>query len=845
MPSLRIARVLILVLVAAGLQFGPAAAAGPVTWKARLEPAEVRVGEAAMVVLEATIEEPWHLYSTTRREGPGPQVTTISLAEGAPLEVLGTPLQPAPHTELDKGFHIEVEYYARAVAFGLPVRVTAANPGEASATVVVRFQACKDGTCTAPFPQRIPLTFTVAAGEPRPEHLEAPAAPPAQPEGYTPPPAAGEGSAPAEPMVASGTTSGDDVARRIATDRERGIAGLLSFLGFAVLMGFTALLTPCVFPMVPITVSFFSKAEGDTRTQLKRAAAYCAGIVFMFTGLGLLVTALFGATGVQELATNAWVNGGLTVLFVVLALNLFGVFEIQVPQWLLRRAQAGTRQGGLLGPVAMGLAFTLTSFTCTVAFVGTLLVAAAQSRDHLWPALGMLAFSTAFASPFFFLALFPQAMNRLPQSGNWMVSVKAYLGFLELAAALKFLSNVDLKLSLGLLTRPVFLAVWFAIFAVAALYLFGWLRLGHDSGRPGPLRIAVGLGTLWFGVLCLGAINGGSIGKLAAFLPPERYPGREAPLSAAGGLEWEHDYEKARARARAEGKLLFLNFTGITCTNCRDMESNVFPRPPVREELARMVIVDLTTDEDNERSRRYQAMQLERFGQTTLPLYVVETPHGEKVAESPYNADVRSFADFLRRAREQGEARLAAGSDPGNASEARGSGAVPTAVGAALTPGASTRSDESEPVQWSARLEQADVRAGESATVLVEARIAPPWHLYSLTPREGPGPRPTRLRLAEGGGLVVSGSATQPAPRRDLDRGFNVEVEYFTEAVTFRLPVRVEPGPAGERKATVAMRFQACKEGICLPPTTREVTFSYVVSDGPARADRARVAQRS
>ncbi|MCC2671854.1 MAG: Thiol:disulfide interchange protein, partial [Armatimonadetes bacterium] len=475
----------------------------------------------------------------------------------------------------------------------------------------------------------------------------------AQPKGYEPPtePKA-VGAVGATPP---GTPPGTTPAIPTPTD----FRGLLGFVWLSITMGFLALLTPCVFPMVPITVSFFAKQqETSPGSGIRAAVAYCVGIIGTFTGIGVVMALLFGASSISRFATNPIVNLALAILFVVMAVNLFGGFEIILPSWLVQKSHAGTQRGGLMGPLLMGLTFTLTSFTCTVAFVGTLLAATTQG-NVLWPIVGMLGFSTAFASPFFLLALFPQWLAKLPKSGGWLVTVKAFMGFLELAAALKFLSNTDLVWNLGFITRPVFLAIWFGIAAAAGAYMLGWLRLPHDSGgKVGPVRAAFGIATLVGAVFCLAGINGRSLGKMAAFLPPDNYGPTASRAGAVGEVAWLQSYEEAVARAKAEGKPLFIDFTGVTCTNCRLMEDQVFKKPEVVEAFKDFVTVQLYTDKETAESKRYQEMQLKKFGQVTLPLYIVQTPDEQKLGEYSFNTSVPAFIDFLNTSR-SGAARVA------------------------------------------------------------------------------------------------------------------------------------------------------------------------------------------
>jgi thiol:disulfide interchange protein DsbD len=639
-------RFFLYLLVAGLFASGALAAPGKATWKAHLEPADARAGESAQVVVEATIEPAWHIYSTTPPEGAGPRPTSLELLPGKTLSPDGKVVQPAPHREMDAGFQKILETYPGAVAFGVPVKVSAGLSGAQQATIKVKYQACKEGMCMPPKTEEVPVSFTVAAGVARPDHQKPVTTAPKQPAGYEPPT---EAAAPAAGAVA-GTVADTDIKTRIAETQGR---GLLAFLWLSITMGFFALLTPCVFPMVPITVSFFAKQqETSPGSGIRAAVAYCVGIIGTFTGLGLLMSLLFGAGSISKFATNPIVNVALAILFAVMAVNLFGGFEIILPGWLVEKSQSGTQRGGLVGPLLMGLTFTLTSFTCTVAFVGTLLAATTQG-NVLWPVVGMLGFSTAFASPFFLLALFPQWLAKLPKSGGWLVTVKAFMGFLELAAALKFLSNADLVWNLGLITRPVFLAVWFGVAVLAGAYMVGWIKLPHDAGgKVGPIRATFGVASFIAGVFCLGAINGKSFGYFTGFLPPANYGG--AAVARSGGhsqIEWAQSYEEALTRAKAEGKPIFIDFTGVTCTNCRLMEAEVFDKPEVAEEFKNFVTVQLYTDKETAESQRYQEMQLKRFGQTTLPLYVVQTADEQKLGEYSFDTSVPRFLDFLRKAR--------------------------------------------------------------------------------------------------------------------------------------------------------------------------------------------------
>lgn len=631
---------------------GGHAATPKATWTARLLPADARAGEGAQVVVTAAIEPGWHIYAPNSPKN-GPIPTSIALGKDAKALVpAGRLAGPTPEKVHDPGFDIDVTEYAGTVAIGIPVTVAAKASGAQKATVEVQYQACNASQCLPPEAVKAPLTFRVAAGPARADHKKPIASVPKQP--GAPASKSADDAAGAAIGATTATTGAPPSAPGSGATSPASPAsgGLIPFLWLAVVAGLTALLTPCVFPMVPITVSFFMKKPDEKGTSVARPLAYCLGIICTFTVVGVVAAAIFGASTIQKFANSPWTNLALAVLFIVLAANLFGAYEIVVPSWLVNRAAAGRQRGGLAGPFFMGLAFALTSFTCTVAFVGTLLVLAAQ-HSYFYPIVGMLVFSTVFALPFFLLALFPRWLERLPKSGGWMVTVKAFLGFLELAAALKFLSNADLVWSAAWLTRPVFLAVWAAIFVIAALYLVGWLRLGHDTEgqKVGWTRRAFGIAAAVVGLFCLAGVRGNSLGsQIDPYLPPKHYPG--LPGSGSEGVSFLPKYSWAQAIAHIENKPIFINFTGVNCTNCRQMEQYVLPRPEVTAQLANFIPVELYTDRGTPDDDRNKATQQDLAHAVTLPLYVVVTPDGKVVRsfDKGYTRDPQEFVRFLKDA---------------------------------------------------------------------------------------------------------------------------------------------------------------------------------------------------
>jgi thiol:disulfide interchange protein len=435
-----------------------------------------------------------------------------------------------------------------------------------------------------------------------------------------------------------------------------------SFLWFAATAGALSLLTPCVFPMVPITVSYFTQHAGTGRGgALKSASVFGIGIIATFTALGLALAILVGATGINKFAANPWVNLLIAGVFLGFAFNLLGAYEIQVPPALLNRLNAMTGNGassGTFGALLMGLMFTLTSFTCTAPFVGTLLVTASQGQWQR-PLAGMLAYSTIFALPFFILAVVPQWMARLPKSGGWLNSVKVVMGFLEIAAAMKFLSNADLIWHWGVFTHDVVLAVWIAVCIVVAIYLLGKFTLAHDGPVTGA---SLSAGRAFAATLFLGSgiwlatgLAGRPLGTLESFLPPAEpvtgitlgamsSPGTAANVPAE--LTWKtDDLPSALAAAKESNKRVFIDYTGFTCTNCRWMEANMFTRPEIKAAMSKFVLARIHTDGEEDKYVKQQEQQQAQFNTVALPLYAVVDGDGKTIATFP--GLTRNSAEFL------------------------------------------------------------------------------------------------------------------------------------------------------------------------------------------------------
>ncbi len=584
-----------LILVLLGLMVTLCAAQDKVKWSNHVLSGEMKPNGKVVVEVVAEILPKWHLYALPPTKADNIPTT---ITAKAPAVLDGKVTQGKPEFKYDNNFSAEVEFFEKTAKFTVPVQLGPDGKG----TLEVQYQACDDRVCIPPTKALIPIGGTAVA--------------------------------PIKNAVAVGAISLSD-EQRIALEQKK---GLFSFILFAFGAGLLALLTPCVFPMVPITVSYFSKQRDASsgKTNLSHPIAYCLGIISAFTGFGLIVTLLFGASGIQKFATNPIVNLILAALFIFLALNLFGIYEVALPVSLQNKFSTRGKHG-LIVPVLMGLTFTLTSFTCTVPFVGTILVNATKG-DVLYPFVGMLAFSSAFALPFFLLALFPQYLAKLPKSGSWLSAVKGFMGFLEIAAAVKFFSNSDLVWGTGILSRTAFLGVWVVVFTAAALFLVGIVKLPKVElpKKFGPGRIII-FGLTVFSALYFGyGMTGSSLGEMEAYLPP----------SKSG---WIEKYNEALDLAKRTNKPVFINFTGVTCTNCRWMEKNMFTRGDVKDQLKNYVLVELYTDKQSKEDEDNQALQQKLTQTVTLPVYVSVSPEGKvlKVFGSS-TRNPEEFVDFLK-----------------------------------------------------------------------------------------------------------------------------------------------------------------------------------------------------
>ena len=631
-----------------------------------VEACSLRAGDTATIIVKARIAKHWHSYGLTPAVGPdglGPDATVISVTPSSVIKLAGKPrVLKGAHSAFDKTWETTVEELSGLVEIAIPVRASSALPmGEHRAKVVLTMQLCDTSAClpSEDMPQNVRIVVTALSSG-------------TQDTSAVSSTDASASSATSAPTVAGSGPVIEDAQSELEGEKRK---GLFSFFLYAMGVGFLALLTPCVFPMIPITVSFFTKRHEKHRgSGLRDSALFGLGIISTFTAVGIVASVVFGGTAVQDLAANPWLNLGIGLLFMVLAFNLFGSFEIQVPVSIMNALNKKSQGDGTFSILLMGLTFSLTSFTCTVPFVGTLLLSA-SGGDYLYPAVGTFGFATAFAIPFVILSMFPSLLVRLPRAGGWMNNLKVVMGFLEIAAAVKFFSTAEFIFGLGLLPREVFLAIWAGVCLLIVLYLLGTFRMTLDTpvervgGTRALFAVVFATLTMWF--------TAGMLGKplaadLEALLPPENYHqlldemngGPAAPPAANGsqalaepaghgGLTWLNDLEKAKKLAKEQGKPIFIDFTGFACVNCRLMEKEVFPKPEVVDQFKKFVLVQLYTDRKTEPYITNQNI-LKTYGTVANPLYVMLRPDGSYIAQSGFQTRFRSdpstFVAFLSKA---------------------------------------------------------------------------------------------------------------------------------------------------------------------------------------------------
>jgi len=584
----------------------------------------VRPGEVATIIVNAEMDDEWRIYAL-RDQGKGPVASKVTIS-GDIVQEVGMVMENDPIVKYDDAFETTTRTHHGGTSFEAPFLVKSDfSAAEYDIKVSVLYQVCNATLCYPPNKESFDFRVKIDEGPPR--------------DGYS-------------DMVLN-TDSVLDSSGNINLDAAI-MEGFFPFILLALSMGFLSLLTPCVFPMIPITVSFFIKrGESKKGSPLSNALIYAGGIVATFSLLGFILALTLGASGANQLAANPWVNLFIASLFIYFALSLFGMYEIDVPDKLKQLSLRQESRDGIVGTLFMAVTFTLTSFTCTVQFVGLLLVAASQGQ-WFWPMIGMIVFSSAFASPFFLLALFPQYLANLPKSGGWLNSTKVVMGFLEMAAAFKFISNTDLVWGWGFFSHNIVLAIWAVLMVLCGVYLLGKIRFPHDSPVEflSTGRLGISVIFLVFGLYLSSGLYGQRLhGLIYSYLPPKMNEGvsggSTSKFSYHEGLTWYKDLNQAFEASIESGKPIFVDFTGYTCTNCRWMEVNVFIKPEVKERFEKMTLVQLYTD-GGPNHKENQIYEIERFGTAALPYYVILTPNDEVISTFPgMTRNINDFIDFL------------------------------------------------------------------------------------------------------------------------------------------------------------------------------------------------------
>jgi thiol:disulfide interchange protein len=600
--------------------------------------AVVAPGANAYFEIKATVDPGWHLYSPTTPPG-GPIITKIQVSPNSLLKSSHI-FRPQPVRQLDPNFQIDTETYTGEAVFLAEVTAADNAAGQTNVEAAVRYQACSDVKCLPPVKKSVNTGVAFSAGT-APSAFKIP-------DGYLLVPvtvaAVETKSTEAKPATSAGGT-------RVDTQQD-----LLPFLLTAFGFGLASLFTPCVFPMIPITVSFFlNQGGGSATTSTKRgwmqALLFCSGIVVLFTTLGFLITAIAGPFGVVQLGSSPWVNGFIALVFFTFGLSLLGAFELTLPSGLLTKLNNVSQGSGHLATLLMGLTFSLTSFACIGPIVGPLLIASVQQKGAQ-PVLGMMAFAIGLAAPFFLLALFPSYLRKLPRSGGWMIRVKVVLGFVVLAVMLKYLSNVDQVLQTHWLTRERFLAAWIVLFALPGLYLLGFLFMEGIKREEsvGVSRALIASLFLIFSVSLSPGLFGARLGDLDAFVPEGSAGAATAAGSATSSVAYfKNQLDAGLTLARQQNKLVFVNFTGYACTNCHWMKANMFTRPEIQAVLKDFVIVDLYTDGTDADSEKNQKLEDQKFGTASIPFYAILDANQNIIATFPQlTRNPQEFLAFLQ-----------------------------------------------------------------------------------------------------------------------------------------------------------------------------------------------------
>lgn len=620
-----------------------------VIWEISYEQVDCEV----TLIAKITMDDHWHISAANLPLDCFSIPTSININDNPDYDVEDSIYEPDPVHLYDS--LIDEHLYWHSGTIEMRKKIILKNKDDITIKGYYSFQTCDDTHCLPPYDEDFEISVKGCSGD--------------------------------ESAVA--LTEKNDSQEKKSTNKSLIVIFFLSFIS-----GFAALLTPCVFPMIPMTVSFFTKQSQNKSAGIRNAIFYGLSIIIIYVFLGTLVTAIFGSDALNALSTNVWFNIFFFVLLVVFAISFMGAFEITLPNSWINKADSASDKGGLIGIFFMAFTLALVSFSCTGPIVGTLLVEAA-TIGGIGPFVGMFGFSLALALPFGLFAAFPGWLNSLPKSGGWLNTVKVFLGFLELALAFKFLSNADLVVQGHYLERELFLAIWIGVFAVLALYLFGFISLPHDSPieRLSVGRTILGISTVIFVIYLIPGLWGAPLKLISGFPPPMAYS--ESPYGVGSskgggslansdhhgtdthigpqGLPVFHDLDKGLAFAKQNNKPAFLDFTGHACVNCRKMEENVWGEPGVIEMLTNdVVVISLYVDDKRELPKNEQIevevyegkmkklktignkwshYQATTYKANTQPYYRMLGPNGEDLengsADYEHHGNAEDFSSWL------------------------------------------------------------------------------------------------------------------------------------------------------------------------------------------------------
>ena len=632
------------------------------------------------IVLTASIKPNWHLYATELPAG-GPTPTHLLVDKISGAELVGKLTSDAkPIEKYDPNFEMTLRFFSGKVSFRQKIRIT--DPKKFAFEGAIRHMACDDERCLTPSN----WDFSVQAKDLGKLSEAAPAATTETPAPQDATPSVGEPSADSAASAPDTLSVDQGMAKDAVSDlwapvipelkaygdkaltQADGSLWMLLVGGF--LGGLVALVTPCVWPMIPMTVSFFLKRSKDRKKGIRDAILYGISIIVIYVALGLAVSAAFGASALNDLATNAYFNIAFFLLLVFFAISFFGAFELVLPaSWTSKMDQKADSASGLVSIFFMAFTLSLVSFSCTGPIIGTLLVQAATSSSGiLAPAIGMLGFALALALPFTLFAIFPNLLQSMPKSGGWLNSVKVVLAFIELALALKFLSVADLAYGWHILDREVFLSLWIVIFTLLGLYLIGKIRFPHDTPQektPIP-ALFLAIVSFAFALYMVPGLVGAPLRAISAFSPP--LSTQDLNLYKGEVHAQFSDYETGMAYAKQVGKPVIIDFSGYGCVNCRKMEASVWTDANVKATLDNdYVLITLMVDEKTALPEtieveeagkkvklrtigdKWSYLQRMKFGANAQPFYVLLDNEGKPLASSyAYNEDVPAYMDFLK-----------------------------------------------------------------------------------------------------------------------------------------------------------------------------------------------------